>query len=115
MKLPEPPTAIFSFSDFLSLQIYEYLHREKLRIPDDVCVLTTGGQIGCDFLNPPLSALEYGNQTIADMAMETMLKMIHDKCRMGYIITPHCLKVRESTKKVILQHKKNKSKKEKTK
>ena len=115
MKLPEPPTAIFSFSDFLSLQIYEYLHREKIRIPDDVCVLTTGGQIGCDFLNPPLSALEYGNQTIADMAMETMLKMIHDKCRMGYIITPHCLKVRESTKKVILQHKKHKSKKEKTK
>ena len=115
MKLPEPPTAIFSYSDYLTLQIYEYLHREKIRIPDDVCVLTTGGQIGCDFLNPPLSALEYGNQTIADLSIKTMLKMIHDKCRMGYIITPHCLKVRESTKKVILQHKKNKSKKEKTK
>ncbi len=115
VNMPNPPTAIFSYSDYLSLQIYEYLHREKIRIPDDVCVLTTGGQIGCDFLNPPLSALEYGNQTIADMAVETMLKMIHDKCRMGFIVTPHCLKVRASTKKVIFQHKKDKSKKEKTK
>ena len=115
MKLPEPPTAIFSYSDYLTLQIYEYLHQEKIRIPDDVCVLTTGGQIGCDFLNPPLSALEYGNQTIADLSIKMMLKMIHDKCRMGYIVTPHCLKVRESTKKVILQHKKINSKKEKTK
>ena len=115
MKLSEPPTAIFSYSDYLSLQIYEYLHRAKIRIPDDVCVLTTGGQIGCDFLNPPLSALEYGNQTIADLAVKTMLKMIHDKCRMGYIVTPHNLKVRESTKRVILQHKNNKTKREKTK
>ena len=115
MKMTNRPTAIFSYSDYLSLQIYEYLHREKIRIPDDVCVLTTGGQIGCDFLNPPLSALEYGNQTIADMAMETMLKMIHDKCRMGHIVTPHCLKARESTKKVILHHSKPKSKKEKQK
>lgn len=40
MKLSDPPTAIFSYSDYLSLQIYEYLHREKIRIPDDVCVLT---------------------------------------------------------------------------
>ena len=115
MKSPEPPSAIFSFSDYLSLQIYEYLHREKIRIPDDVCVLTTGGQIGCDFLNPPLSALEYGNQTIADLSIKTMLKMIHDKCRMGFIVTPHCLKVRESTTKIILHHNKPKSKKEKTK
>lgn len=101
MKLSNPPTAIFSFSDYLSLLIYEYLHREKIQIPDDVSVLTTGGQIGCDFLNPPLSALEYGNQTIAELAVKTMLQMIRDRNRMGFIITPHFLKVRESTEKVI--------------
>ena len=113
MKLPDPPTAIFSYSDYLSLQIYEYLQRENIRIPNDVCVLTTGGQIGCDFLNPPLSALEYGNQTIADLAVKTMLQMIHEKRRAGFIITPHCLKIRESTQKIILHQNKHKSKKEK--
>ncbi len=105
LKLPEPPTAIFSYSDYLSIQIYEYLHREKIRIPEDVAVLTMGGQIGCDFLDPPLSALEYGNQGIADLAVNTILQMIHDNRRMKFIVTPHRLVVRESTKKVIFHHK----------
>lgn len=105
MKLPDPPTAIFSYSDYLSILIYEYLHREKIRIPEDIAVLTTGGQIGCDFLDPPLSALEFGNQTIADLAVKTILQMIHDNRRMKFIVTPHRLVVRESTKKVIFHHK----------
>ena len=104
LKLSEPPTAIFSYSDYLSIQIYEYLHRGKIRIPEDIAVLTTGGQIGCDFLDPPLSALEFGNQEIADLAVKTILQMIHDNRRMKFIVTPHRLVVRESTKKVILHH-----------
>ena len=115
MKLPDPPTAIFSYSDYLSLQIYEYLHRENIRIPDDVCVLTIGGQIGCDFLEPPLSAFEFGNQEIADQAVRILLQMIHDKRKIGFLFTPHSLKVRESTKKVILPNKKQDQNKEKQK
>ena len=116
MKLPDPPTAIFSYSDYLSLQIYEYLHREKIRIPDDVCILTTGGQIGCDFLDPPLSALEYMDPEIGEVAVKTMLEMIHDGRRIKFIVTPHSLKVRESTKRIILHHNnKHKPKKEKRK
>ena len=115
LDLSDPPTAIFSYSDYLSLQIYEYLHGKKIRIPDDICVLTTGGQIGCDFLNPPLSSLDYCNQEIAGLAMKTMLEMIHDGRRMDFIVTPHCLTVRESTKKVILHHNQLKPKKEKRK
>ena len=114
MKLSDPPTAIISYSDYLSLQIYEYLHREKIRIPDDVCILTIGGQIGCDFLNPPLSALEYMDSEIGEIAVKTMLEMIHDGRRMKFIVTPHCLKVRESTKRVIFHHKHKKTKKRKT-
>ncbi len=104
LKLSEPPTAIFSYSDYLSIQIYEYLHRGKIRIPEDIAVLTTGGQIGCDFLDPPLSALEFGNQEIADLAVKTIPQMIHDNRRMKFIVTPHRLVVRESTKKVILHY-----------
>ena len=115
LKLPDPPTAIFSYSDYLSLQIYEYLHRENIRIPDDVCVLSTGGQIGCDFLDPPLSALEYMDSEIGETAIKTMLEMIHDGRRMKFIVTPHCLKVRESTKRVIFHHNQEKPKKEKMK
>lgn len=104
MKLSDPPTAIISYSDYLSLQIYEYCHHEKIRIPDNISVLTIGGQIGCDFLNPPLSALEYMDSEIGVLAVKTMLEMIHDGRRMKFIVTPHSLKVRESTKRVILHH-----------
>lgn len=104
MNMVNPPTAIFSYSDYLSLQIYEYLHWKKIRIPEDVCVLTTGGQIGCDFLNPRLSALEYGSRTIAELAVKTMLQMIRDGRRMKFIVTPHRLVVRESTMRIILHH-----------
>ena len=104
MKLPKPPTAIFSYSDYLSVQIYEYLHREKIRIPEDVSVLTTGGQIGCDFLDPPLSALEYDDRTIGETAVRILLEMIHDHRRFGFIVTPHRLKVRESTRNFSLFH-----------
>ena len=115
MNLSDPPTAIISYSDYLSLQIYEYCLHEKIRIPDDISVLTIGGQIGCVFLNPPLSALEYMDPEIGKIAVKTMLEMIHDGRRMKFIVTPHSLKVRESTKKVILHHNQTKPKREKRK
>ena len=104
MKLSDPPTAVFSYSDYLSLQIYEYLHREKIRIPEDLAILTIGGQIGCDFLDPPLSAMDFGNQEIADLAIKTILQMIHDKRRIDYVVSPYRLAVRESTNKIIFRH-----------
>ena len=104
MELKDRPTAILSYSDVYSLMIYEYLHRSNIRIPEDVAVLTIGGQIGCNFLNPPLSALEYGNQEIADDAIRVMLEMIHDRRREKLIVTPHRLVVRESTRRILFHH-----------
>ena len=73
-------------------------------------MLTIGGQIGCDFLEPSLSAFEFGNQETADLAIETILQIIHDNRRMKFIVTPYRLAVRESTKKIIFQHNKPKTK-----
>ncbi len=115
LSLPEPPTAILSYSDFFSIQIYQYLRKHKIRIPDDVAVLTIGGQIGCDLLEPPLSALEYGDQEIAETAVRIMLEMIHNQRKIDFIVTPHRLTVRKSTQKVILYKNKIKHKQEKNK
>ena len=111
MALPEPPTAVISYSDYLSLQIYEYLHKEGFRIPEEVCVLTIGGQIGCDFLEPPLSALEYMDSEIGEAAVKTMLEMIRGRDRFRFIATPHRLRLRESTERVLLHHGKPKHRK----
>ena len=50
-------------------------------------------------------------QEIADLAVRTILQMIHDNRRMEFIVTPHYLKVRESTQKVILHQHKSKKRK----
>ena len=107
-ELSDPPTALFCFSDFFALQVYQYLHEKKIRIPDDVAVLSIGGQIGCNFLNPPLSAIDFGSLDIGQSAVRILLEMIHDKRHVPFIVTPHHITERASTKKIIYQRKKQK-------
>ena len=110
LDLKEPPTAILSYSDPFSIRIYEYLKRRGVQIPDDMAVLTIGGQIGCDFMNPPLSSLEYGDQGIAETAVKIMLELIRNQRRLGFIVSPHKLVIRESTKRILLHHNKQNTK-----
>ena len=97
-ELENPPTALFCFSDFFALHVYEYLHRENFLIPDDVAVLSIGGQIGCNFLKPSLSAIDFGSLDIGRSAVRFLLEMICDKRRIPFIVTPHHITERESTK-----------------
>lgn len=102
-ELSDPPTALFCFSDFFALQTYEYLHERNIRIPDDAAVLSIGGQIGCNFLNPPLSAIDFGSLDIGRSAVRILLEMIHDKRQVPFIVTPHRITERASTRKMIYQ------------
>ncbi|OQA85498.1 MAG: Arabinose metabolism transcriptional repressor [Lentisphaerae bacterium ADurb.Bin242] len=96
------PTALFCFSDFYALQVYEYFAEKKIRIPDDVAVLSIGGQIGCDFLKPSLSAIDFGSSEIGRSAVRVLVEMIHEKrLNRDYIVTPHHITERESTRKMI--------------
>ena len=60
-----------------------------------------------------MSALEYMDSEIGETAVKTMLEMIRDRDRPQFIVTPHRLRVRESTERVLLRHSKPKIKKEK--
>lgn len=104
-ELADPPTAIFCFSDFFALRVYEYLHGKKLRIPEDAAVLSIGGQIGCNFLNPPLSSIDFGSLDIGRSAVRILLEMIHDKRQIPFIVTPHHITERASTKRIICRKK----------
>jgi len=94
------PTAIFCFSDYYALCLYEYLHHRRIRIPKDIAVLSIGGMIGCDFLEPPLSAIDFDCVGIGRAAVRTLMemKMKHESTR-PFSITPHYLTERESTRK----------------
>ena len=94
------PTAVLCFSDFFALCLYDFLERHRLRIPDDVAVLSIGGMIGCDFFDPPLSALDFGCIEIGRMAVRTLMEMkMKKELTRPFTVTPHYLTERESTRK----------------
>ena len=96
------PTAVLCFSDYFALCLYEYLQAKHLRIPEDVAVLSIGGMIGCDFLNPPLSAIDFDCMAIGRTAVRTLMEMrMKNESSRPFMTTPHHLTERESTRKNI--------------
>ena len=96
----KPPTAVLCFSDYFALCLYEYLQAKRLNFPKDVAVLSIGGMIGCDFLNPPLSAIDFDCMAIGRTAVRTLMEMrMKNELRRPFITTPHHLTERESTRK----------------
>ena len=94
------PTAVLCFSDYFALCLYEYLQEKHLSIPEDVAVLSIGGMIGCDFLNPPLSAIDFDCMEIGRTAVRTLMEMrMKNELARPFITTPHHLTERESTRK----------------
>ena len=99
-SLRKRPTAVLCFSDYFALCLYEFLHSRRIRIPDDVAVLSIGGMIGCDFLSPPLSALWFDCAGIGRTAVRTLQEMnLKNETARPFMVTPHHLTERESTQK----------------
>ncbi len=97
--LAQPPTAVFCFADFFALYVYEYLQKNNIRIPDDVAVLSIGGQIGCNILSPSLSAIDFMSMDIGMNAVHNMFDMIKNGSTFNFAVTPHRIIERESTRK----------------
>ena len=99
-SLEKKPTAIFCFSDFFAVCLYKYLQKKKIRIPEDMAVLSIGGLIGCDFLSPSLSAIDFDCLEIGRKAVRILLEMkMKNILTMPFMVTPHHISERESTRK----------------
>ena len=97
-NLKKRPTAIFCFSDFFAVCLYRYLKEKKIRIPEDMAVLSIGGLIGCDFLSPSLSAMDFDCPEIGRQAVRTLLEMkMKNTTTLPFTVTPHYLAERKST------------------
>ena len=105
-RLEQPPSALLCFSDFFAVYVYEYCSARKIRIPDDIAVLSIGGQIGCNFMNPTLSAIDFNSMEIGRNAIRYLLEIICGKRHpVPFITSPHRIVERESTRKLIYQQK----------
>jgi GntR family transcriptional regulator, arabinose operon transcriptional repressor len=101
MSLPNPPTAIMCFSDFIALDVYKSLNKLKYKIPEDVAVMGYCGYPGDHLLSPPLSTIDLQYSQIGEKAAKVLYQADEWFGKPGIavprIISPHKIVAREST------------------
>jgi len=82
LHLPEAdrPTAIVAANDWIAAAVYQYAHREGIRIPDDLSVVGCDNDPGiCDFLRPSLTTFSIPYEELADDAVDWMISLVKGK------------------------------------
>ncbi|CAA9304273.1 MAG: Transcriptional regulator, LacI family [uncultured Frankineae bacterium] len=99
LDLPEPPDAVYCFSDLLALGALHALHRRGVRVPQDVAVIGTDDIAESRFSTPTLSTVVQDQVEIATLAVEALLHRLdggHDDAPREHTVGFE-LRVREST------------------
>lgn len=78
LDLPEPPDAIFTGNNLITLGALEAIHKRKLRIPDDVAVIGFDDMLWSSSLNPPLTAVRQPAREIGRRAGELLIQRINN-------------------------------------
>ncbi len=99
LSMKQLPDAIFCFSDFYALYVYEALKDAGLKIPDDISVLGFCGYPGGELLSPPLSTVDLRYADIGSLLADLLLapEKWYTPDTPQLFVTPHVLKRRGST------------------
>lgn len=103
-QMKSPPTAIYCVSDYFAFAVYQHLHKLNIRIPDQVSVLATGGNIGGDYMSPQLSVVDYQYHNIGRLAVENIISLIDEKKPLTrLVITPSKITIRQSCQNISMK------------
>jgi len=72
LDLPDPPTAIFSCSDFIALAVMRFLKDGGWRIPDDISVMGFDNIELCNYLAEPLTSVGFSLDEMAAQAVQIL-------------------------------------------
>ncbi|MEV4175289.1 LacI family DNA-binding transcriptional regulator [Nonomuraea sp. NPDC049709] len=98
LRLPDPPTAIFTCNDGQATGVYRAVHRLGLRIPGDVSVVGFDDLPAVRWMNPPLTTVHQPLTGMAAAATDMLLKLAQ-----GELLAQHRVElgteliIREST------------------
>ncbi len=81
LDLPNPPDAIFTGNNLITLGALEAIHKRGLQIPSDVAILGFDDMYWSISLNPPLSAVRQPAYEIGRRAGELLIQRISDPKR----------------------------------
>ena len=97
LAMKQPPTALFTGNNLITLGALEVLHKNHVHIPDDVSVVGFDDMYWSISLNPPLTAVSQPGYEIGRRAAELMfLRMQEPERPAVQVVLNTQLKVRDS-------------------
>lgn len=97
MGLPDPPTAIFGYSDPVTIGAMEYLLAQGIRIPEQVAVVGFDDIPAAAMVQPPLTTVRQPKDELGRQAARTLLGMLNGGAPLagGIYLAPELI-IRES-------------------
>ncbi|GIZ08890.1 LacI family DNA-binding transcriptional regulator [Flavobacterium sp. UMI-01] len=79
LKLPNPPDAIFSASDFAALGAIKVIKKQGFKIPEDICVMGFGNEPFTKFMELSITTIDQSPLEMGKMAAKVFLEQIQNK------------------------------------
>lgn len=99
---PNPPTAIICGIDMFAIKLIKFLYKKGIRVPEDVSVVGSGNSEIATLCIPSLTTLELNIEYASTVAVDLLMRRMHDNKKPYEIITINSTLVeRDSVKKVI--------------
>jgi LacI family transcriptional regulator len=93
----EPPTAIFSANNQMTIGALSVLEERGLRVPDDMAIVSFDDFAWAGFFRPRLTTVAQPTYELGRCATDLLLRRIEDNsARLERVVLPGTLVVRES-------------------
>jgi len=93
LALDEPPTAVFSTNNLMTLGCFEEMHEQDINIPDDIAIIGFDDMPWSVALNPPLTAIRQPGYELGLNAGKLLFKRLKNPdCNpMNMVLTPELI------------------------
>lgn len=103
MKLPNPPDAIFSSTDYGLLGAIKYLQSYSIKIPENFCVVGFSNETFTQFVEPSISSVDQSPVEMGRMAAKVFLQQMESevsvKIQKSVVLSPKLI-IRKSSSKI---------------
>ncbi|MBC3844781.1 LacI family DNA-binding transcriptional regulator [Winogradskyella echinorum] len=77
LKLKNPPDAVYVAGDYAALGALQVLNEQKIRVPEDICLVGFGNEPFTSLVSPSISTVNQHSNEIGKIAAETFIKRIN--------------------------------------
>ncbi|WP_245183638.1 substrate-binding domain-containing protein [Lentibacillus salicampi] len=95
-KSEKLPTATFAVTDRLAIGAMSYLKEHGIKVPNNMAIAGIGNSEISQYLDPPLTTIDYKNEEAGTEAAKKILSVIHEKNSNKKIVLDYGLIIRDS-------------------